>query len=137
MPDIMMTPEFADAAASLPKNTRAKLAKTFKLLTSNPRHPSLQLKKIEGAVRKDVYECRLDQFWRIILKLADEMSLHLIYVGSHDDAIKHGVLIREEAAPYVEAIAIEDRLVAYLDGDDSVFNPILYSREQFDEMISA
>ena len=56
---------FAESANRLPKETRAKLPKVFNFLITNPRHPSLKLKKIKGAIRPNVYECRVDRSWRL------------------------------------------------------------------------
>ena len=53
MTELRMSGVFTESANRLPKETRAKLPKVFMLLTSNPRHPSLQLKKIKGATRPE------------------------------------------------------------------------------------
>jgi len=114
-----MSSIFAESANRLPKEAKAKLPKAFMLLTNNPRHPSLQVKKIEGAVRRDVYECRLDQAWRIILKETGE-TYDLVYVGAHDEAISYGARLRESGATYGSDISMTERLKLYLAGDDQV-----------------
>jgi len=112
---------FAESANRLPKEEKAKLPKVFALLTNNPRHPSLQVKKIQGALRPNVYECRLDQSWRIILQKIGELTFDLIYVGTHDEAINYGARLRESKAHYIsEIIPITKRLELYLEGDDRV-----------------
>ena len=113
---LRMSSIFAESSNRLPKDIKAKLPKAFTLLTSNPRHPSLQMKKIEGAVRPNVYECRLDQSWRIILQEQTDMAYDLVYVGGHDEAIQYGARIRERGVLYMPQ-TIEDRLEAYLAGD--------------------
>jgi mRNA interferase RelE/StbE len=85
---LRMSSIFAESANRLPKEARAKLPKVFMLLTSNPRHPSLRLKKIKGAIRPNVYECRLDRSWRLILQGMGEMTFDLVYAGAHDEAIR-------------------------------------------------
>jgi len=109
---------FAESANRLPKEARAKLPKVFMLLTSNPRHPSLQLKKIKGATRPNVYECRIDQSWRLILQGMDGMDFDLLYVGAHNEAISYGVQLREPTAYYGESMPIAERLRSYLAGND-------------------
>jgi hypothetical protein len=88
------------------------------LLTDNPRHPSLQLKKIKGTVRPNVYECRLDRSWRVILEEVGDMTFDLLYVGAHDEAIGYGVRLREQSASYGPSAPIFERLESYLAGDD-------------------
>ncbi|WP_020559004.1 type II toxin-antitoxin system RelE family toxin [Thiofilum flexile] len=82
--------DFAKEAHQLPKETREKLTKVFFLLTSDPRHPSLQVKKIKGAKRDDIYECRIDQSWRMVLRDMGQMQYDLISIGEHDKTISFG-----------------------------------------------
>jgi hypothetical protein len=120
MPIILrMSTIFAESANRLPKEAKVKLAKAFMLLANNPRHPSLQLKKIEGAVRKNVYECRLDLFWRIIVQEVGDMTYDLVYVGAHDEAIGYGARLRE-ASTYYGSLGkpILECLNSYLSGDE-------------------
>jgi hypothetical protein len=115
---LRMSSIFAEAANRLPKEARAKLPKAFMLLTNDPRHPSLQVKKIEGAIRPNVYECRLDQSWRIVLQEIGNMTFDLVYVGAHDEAISYGARLRETGAHYGAHRPITERLSLYLAGDD-------------------
>ena len=115
---LKMSGIFAESAHRLPKETRAKLPKVFMLLTSNPRHPSLQLKKIKGAIRPNVYECRLDRSWRLILQGMGEMTFDLVYAGAHDEAINYGARLRERDSHYGSSVSIVERLESYLAGDD-------------------
>ena len=115
---LRMSSIFAESANCLPKETRAKLPKAFMLLTSNPRHPSLQLKKIKGAIRSNVYECRLDRSWRLVLQEMGDMNFDLVYVGAHDEAISYGARLRERGPRYDSSVSIVERLESYLAGDD-------------------
>ncbi len=115
---LRMSSIFTKSADRLPKETRAKLPKAFKLLTSNPRHPSLHLKKIKGATRSDVYECRVDRSWRLILQNIGDMNFDLVYVGAHDEAISYGARLREPGPHYDSSVSIVERLESYLAGDD-------------------
>jgi len=114
---LRMSSIFAESANRLPKQTKAKLPKVFMLLTSNPRHPSLQL-KIKGAIRPNVYECRLDRSWRLILQEMGDMTFDLVYVGAHDKAISFGAHLRERSTDYGPGVSILERLESYLAGDD-------------------
>ncbi len=51
-------------------------------------------------VAKDIFECRLDRFWRIVLRLADDAILDLVYVAAHDEALDHGVRLRDTSMLY-------------------------------------
>lgn len=115
---LRMSSIFTESANRLPKAARAKLPKVFMLLTSNPRHPSLQLKKIKGAVRPNVYECRIDRSWRLILKEMGGMTFDLVFVGAHDEAINYGARLREGSFHYGSSVSILERLESYLAGDD-------------------
>lgn len=109
---------FWESASCLPKEARAKLPRVLLLLTTDPRHPSLQVKKLEGAARADVYECRLNQFWRIILRHVEAMTYDLVYVGPHDEAIRRGLGVREPSAPYGVEPDLLVVLQSFLDGND-------------------
>jgi len=129
---LKMSSIFAESANRLPKEARAKLPKVFMLLTSDPRHPSLQLKKIKGATRPNVYECRIDQSWRLILQGMDGMDFDLLYVGAHDDAISYGARLRERASYYGESMPIAERLEAYLAGNDEALGFVTVTRDELE-----
>lgn len=93
-----MSNDFAKAAHHLPKETREKLTKVFFLLTSDPRHPSLQVKKIKGAKRNDVYECRIDKSWRMVMCDMGQMQYDLIAIGEHDKTINLGKSVAASGA---------------------------------------
>jgi hypothetical protein len=42
------TPQFKKAFKTLPENVQVKGLKAYQLFSSNPRHPSLGIKKIKG-----------------------------------------------------------------------------------------
>ncbi len=127
---------FVQAANSLPKEEKAKLLKAFMLLTNDPRHPSLQVKKIKGAHRSDIYECRLDQSWRIILKDAGDMTFDLVYVGAHDEAISFGARLHEPRTQYSSSNrSILDLLNAYLEGNDKALDFFTVTQADLDSLI--
>ena len=125
---LRMSTVFAQLADQLPQEEKLKLTKVFMLLTDNPRHPSLQLKKIEGAHRINVYECRLDHSWRIILQQISELTFDLIYVGTHDEAISYGSHLREDHPRYASDQSVLSQVNAYLAGDDQAIEFVPVSR---------
>jgi len=118
MAELKMSDIFAESANRLPKEAKAKMLKVFMLLTSNPKHPSLQLKKIQGAHRDDIYECRVDQFWRLILQDLGNKLYQLVYVGAHDEAINRGEAVREEPTAYGPN-SVECMVHSFAQGDDT------------------
>ena len=56
------TERFAKSFRLLPKNIQEKARKAFSLFKENPWHPSLRIKKIQGA--SDIWEGRIDEFHR-------------------------------------------------------------------------
>jgi hypothetical protein len=133
---LRMSNIFAESANRLPQGAKVKLTKIFMLLTDNPRHPSLQLKKIEGATRKNVYECRIDQFWRIILQEVGEMTFDLIYAGTHDEALRYGAQLREARAAYdFSKPSIESRLESYLAGNDEAIEFVTVTPSELERLL--
>ena len=71
------SPLFWDAYSKLPERVRESADKNYALLKENPRHPSLQLKKV-------------GRFWSVRVgsryrALAVEVDLLWFWIGSHAD----------------------------------------------------
>ncbi|NJN55096.1 MAG: hypothetical protein HC804_10260 [Anaerolineae bacterium] len=64
---------------------QAKVQKSLRLLDENPRHPSLQVKQIQGA--KGIYEGRVDRKYRFSFEF-DRDDLILRNVDNHDECLK-------------------------------------------------
>lgn len=73
------SPEFWAAYRRLPENIRVLADKNFALLKSDPRHPSLQLKKVGRYV-----SARVGLRYRA-LAIETEDGLLWFWVGSHAD----------------------------------------------------
>ena len=73
------SPEFWTANRLLPENIRALAEKNFDLLKSDPRHPSLQLKKVGRYV-----SARVGLRYRA-LAVETEGGLMWFWIGSHAD----------------------------------------------------
>jgi hypothetical protein len=66
-------------AAKLPENIRALADKNYALLKENPRHPSLQLKKLGG-----FWSVRVGSRYRALAVEVDA-GLLWFWIGSHTD----------------------------------------------------
>ena len=95
---LVALPFFLENAALLQKDTKSKLVRILWLLSQDFRHPSLQCKKVQGA-KREVYECRVDQDFRLIYDIMGNM-LRCWYVGKHDVALK-----------YAQATSLSDTVV--------------------------
>ena len=67
--------------AELPEEIKERVEKQLALLLSNPRHPSLRLKRIRGTA--DIWEVRVSRGYRLTLQLAGDTYL-LRRVGPPD-----------------------------------------------------
>ena len=135
MADLKISPAFSESADRLPKEVKLKLIKVFKLLTSNPRHPSLQLKKISGAARNDLYECRVDLSIRLILQQLENNTLNLICVNQHDEAIQVGLAVREPAEPYGPDTPALKGCRAFLAGDEQALEFVAVSQAELEAFL--
>lgn len=80
----LRTRRFKDAYLRLDPVTTARANKALALLASNPRHPSLRLKKVRGA--QDVWEARVDGDHRMTLQIENDCYV-MRNIGKHDDVL--------------------------------------------------
>lgn len=78
------TERFAKAYRLLQSAIQRKVDKALRLLASDPRHPSLHLKKIQGT--DDIWEARVDRGYRMTLEIGEDYYL-LRNVGKHDETL--------------------------------------------------
>lgn len=83
---LVFTNRFRRAYQRLPQNVQAKVQKSLRLLDENPRHPSLQVKQIQGV--KGIYEGRVDRKYRFSFEF-DGDDLILRNVDNHDECLKN------------------------------------------------
>lgn len=84
------TERFKKALRALPAPIQEKAIKALRLLAENPRHPSLQVKKIQGM--ENIWEGRVDQKYRFTFQLEnedDQMVIVLRNIDNHDDCLKN------------------------------------------------
>ncbi len=75
------TKGFANAFAALPANVQKRTLEKLALYENNPRHPSLRVKKIQGA--GNIWEMSVTKSYRITFQRKEEIVL-LRNIGTHD-----------------------------------------------------
>ncbi|MGB7294217.1 MAG: hypothetical protein WBC70_01380 [Candidatus Aminicenantales bacterium] len=80
------TERFKKSALELDGRTRKKLRKQLEILISDPRHPSLSVKKIRGT--KAIFEARVDDHYRFTFEFGERNEIILRVVGPHNSALK-------------------------------------------------
>ena len=79
--NIQTTRPFDHDYARLPEEVKQRVDKRLALLLSNPRHPSLRLKKVRGT--EDIWEARVTRGYRMTLQIAGDTFI-LRRTGAHD-----------------------------------------------------
>lgn len=82
----LRTHRFKEAYLRLDPVTAARANKALALLASNPRHPSLRLKKVRSI--QDVWEARVDRDHRMTLRI-DKDCYVMRNIGKHDDVLEN------------------------------------------------
>jgi mRNA-degrading endonuclease RelE of RelBE toxin-antitoxin system len=80
------TERFKKSVLDLDQITREKLKRQLKLLVSDPRNPSLRIKKIKGT--KSIFEARVNDLYRFTFEFGEESEIILRVVGPHNDTLK-------------------------------------------------
>ena len=82
---LFYTERFQRAYANLDDDQVELVKKALQLLTSDPRHPSLRVKKIQGTT--DIWEARASRSLRLTFEMHSDLIL-LRNVGAHDATLK-------------------------------------------------
>ncbi len=77
------SPKFQKRFKKLHPSLKKKFAKQLKFMLENPRHPSLNIKKMAGSER---FEGRLDYHNRFVFKIFDN-EIWFYSVGPHDEGL--------------------------------------------------
>lgn len=80
------TERFKKSVLNLDQKTREKLKKQLKILISDPRNPSLRVKKIKGT--RSIFEARVDNSYRFTFEFGEESEIILRAVGPHNAALR-------------------------------------------------
>lgn len=75
------TRRFKKEFESLPASIQERARKQLTLLLTNPRHPSLQIKKMKGY--ENLWEGRVTQHYRFTFRVEGKTFL-LLRIGAHD-----------------------------------------------------
>ncbi len=84
------TERFKKAFKALPASVQEKAIKAFRLMSENPRHPSLRIKKIQGA--DHIWEARVDLQYRFTFEYQtedDETCIVFRNIDNHDECLKN------------------------------------------------
>lgn len=80
---LVPTEPFLKAYQRLPQHLQSQVDKQLQLLLEDPRHPSLQVKKIRGIRGKvSIFEARITQGYRMTFQIRGEIYI-LRKVGPH------------------------------------------------------
>lgn len=77
---------FRTSYQRLPRAIQRKVDKQLAILAGNLRHPSLQVKPIQGT--PGIWEARVDLHYRMTFEVMGE-AIYLRVVGNHDDVLRH------------------------------------------------
>jgi mRNA-degrading endonuclease RelE of RelBE toxin-antitoxin system len=82
---IEVSPRFQQAYAGLPEAIKKKAKKAILLLEMNPRHPSLNLEKIDH--ERGIWSGRVDRSYRFTFQWVPG-GMRLRQVGAHEQAYR-------------------------------------------------
>lgn len=82
---IELSNKFIRAYKKLDWETRLQVDKTLQTIASNPKHPSLRLKRIKGI--KDIWEASVNMSIRITLRFTEDI-IQLRNIGAHDQVFR-------------------------------------------------
>ena len=80
---LLVTEEFEQRFAGLPKLIQKKAVKQQALFSGNPFHPSLNTEKLVPK-QKAVWSFRVDRKYRVAFRFVDGKTALLLTVGPHD-----------------------------------------------------
>jgi mRNA-degrading endonuclease RelE of RelBE toxin-antitoxin system len=83
---LFFTERFQRDYTALPRPIQTQVDKQLGLFLSNPRHPSLRVKKIQGTGGR-IFEGRITRGYRFTFEIAGD-SYILRRVGQHDPTLK-------------------------------------------------
>lgn len=84
---LAFTERFRRDYAALPPPVQQQVDKQLELLLSNPKHPSLRTRKIQGTGGR-IFEGRVTRGYRFTFEVIGDTYL-LRRVGLHDPTLKH------------------------------------------------
>ena len=79
---LLRTERFKKDFKRVPRDVQERTGKALELFVTNPRHPSLHVKKMEGAPA--IWELRVSDNYRITFQRVVEGSVLLRRIGTHN-----------------------------------------------------
>ena len=81
------TNPFLRDGEQLPQHIRKQLERKLRLLSKNPRHPSLRIKKVKGEVRgyRDIFEGSITMNYRFIFRILPNDVYEFLHCGTHTE----------------------------------------------------
>jgi len=74
--------QFKKSYDKLPEDIKQKTRKAFELFKQDQKHPSLNIKLIQGQKRK-IYEGRINKYYRFTFEIVDD-TIYFRNIGRHD-----------------------------------------------------
>ena len=84
--NLEFTARFRKAYRKKTSNQQSQIDNTLQLLATNPRHNSLETHKVQGA--PGIWECYINEGWRITFEYADDCVLRLRNNCTHDEMLR-------------------------------------------------
>lgn len=78
-----LTSEFLERFRDLPERVKQTARKNYRLWKQNPRHPSVEFKKLNTSV--PVYSVRAGIGWRAVVVLKEPDTIVWFWIGSHGE----------------------------------------------------
>ena len=78
--------KFRDLYRKLPPGIRRKALRQIHRLSKNQRHPSLQIKRVQGT--SGIWEARVDIRYRMTFEFSGSDTIFLRVIGDHDEALR-------------------------------------------------
>jgi mRNA interferase RelE/StbE len=87
---ILRTEQFKRDFQKLPIKIKRRTQEALRLLLSNPRHPSLRIKKVRGEILKgytNIFEGRITRDYRFFFLIETDVYI-LLRCGKHEEYLK-------------------------------------------------
>lgn len=83
--EVVFTEQFEQAYSTLTRQEKQGVMKAVAFLGENPRHPGLNVKKMEG--KRNIWEARVSRRLRMTFEISGE-TITMRNVGEHDSVLK-------------------------------------------------
>lgn len=84
---IFVTDKFVRSYKKLPKHIQDKADRKTQLFKNNPKHPSLNLEKLEPH-KLNLWSIRVDKVYRIVFEYPSAVTVEFLLIDHHDNIYK-------------------------------------------------